>query len=405
MASGDLSARGLSRRIKRHVHAGAHEFYAVVQPGFEETARDELAAIGISGPMEITEGGISFSAHLEECYRVNLCARTVTRLLMRIARFRAENFTSLKEKAAAVPWELHLGGGPPGFSITCRKSRLRHTGAIEERLRETIVRRLAANGAGVDTTRGEAAATQTLYVRFDHDFCKISLDSSGEALYRRGYKTHVTEAPLRETTAAAILRAARLHEYDTLLDPMGGSGTFSLEGAMMFQGTLPEPGRSFAFQGWPAFRAAAFNHLVKKLCKEHNASTAAGKTVIYRDIDPAALEAAVSNIDAAGMAGVIRAERGDFLAGPLLLPPGRTLIVLNPPWGTRLGDPGKTRRLYRRIGDAMKKYYDGCGYAVIVPGLEMEKVLGLSYDRKLLFMSGGKRVGVLIKDGVKSSHT
>jgi len=394
--------RALARRIKQHLVAREHRFFAVVQPGFEETARAELEEIGISPPFELSEGGVEFTARLEGCYRVNLCSRTVTRVLMRVAGFRADNFKSLERHTLDIPWELYLyKDAPVNFNVSCRHSRLYHSGAVEERARKAVAERLSHNGADRgDTVRGRASPVgQAVFVRLEDDVCALSLDASGAPLYRRGYKTRVTEAPLRETLAAAILREAKLEKYDTLLDLMGGSGTFSLEGAMMFQGRRPGLDRSFVFTGWPAFREAAFNHLLKRLRAEEQAKAMTGKTVIYRDMDTRAAGAARFNFSSAGLEGVIRAEEGDFLADPVPIPPGRAFIALNPPWGARLGGPEEARRLYRKIGETVRKHYAGCGYGIIVPGLDLEKVLGLPYDRKILFMSGGVKVGVLIRDG------
>jgi putative N6-adenine-specific DNA methylase len=179
---------------------------------------------------------------------------------------------------------------------------------------------------------------------------------------------------------------------------MCGSGTFCLEAHEMATGRLPNTGRKFAFLGWPAFRPAAYRHLEKKLLEAARPS-APPKRLFAFDIDPAAVEAAKRNLSGAGEAEV---SRRDFL-GPEGAPSAlgipedaRCLVVLNPPYGKRL-DAGDLRKTYRRIGERIRNHYRG-GYAIIVPGLEYEKVLSLPHDRKLLFRNGGIKVSAIIRN-------
>jgi putative N6-adenine-specific DNA methylase len=396
MASPD---RALERRIKQHVIAREHRFFAVVQPGFEEIAGDEIREILPGRPAAVLQGGVEFSAKLEACYRVNLCSRTATRVIMRIADFKATHFTKLRRKAQALPWELYLTRGGMRFNVTCRHSRLYHTGRIEEELAGAVTARLRdygiealCNGAGDDVP------AQEIFARFEGDICTLSLDSSGTALYRRGYKTSAVEAPLRETTAAAILRASHSERYDMVINPMCGSGTFGIEAALVFAGRCPGVERGFAFQRWPAFHRPAYDYIIKGLAPGE--ANPPGERVYCSDIDAAAVAAAKDNANRAGLGAVITVGQGDFLKGGVPLPPaGKALLVLNPPYGVRIGDAAKTAALYRRIGAAVRRGYGQCGYAIIVPGLETEKALSLRYDRKILFTHGGIKVAVIVRDG------
>ncbi len=394
--------KAIARRIKQHVIAAKHRFFAVVQPGFESIAAEELREIGIDGITETAEGGMEFESRLEGCCRVNLCAHAITRVLMRLADFRATHFTRLRHKVQMLPWELFVKEGTVlRFSVTSRHSRLYHTGRIGEEFSGGISARLKEYGIEVQFGDEGNLPEQQVFIRFENDICTVSLDSSGEPLYRRGYKTRTTQAPLRETLASAILKAARLEKYDILMDPMCGSGSFSTEAAQIFLHRCPGINRDFTFRLWPAFHEAAFNHLIKKLISEQlPPATLHEKQILCSDIDEKAIAAARINIANAGFQDFIAMRRADFLKESLPVPDGKkALIVLNPPYGARLGDRQSSERLYRGIGRKIRSDYPGCGYAIIVPGIDMEKTLSLTYDRKILFIHGGIKVAIIIRDG------
>ena len=399
--------KALERRVRRHVTGREHDFFAVIQPGFEEVSAGELREIGVGAINAVVEGGIEFTCRLEGCYRVHLRSGTVTRVLMRLVRFRAEHFSRLRRRLEEFPWELYVrNGARVCVRVTCRRSRLRHTGKLREEFSTGIGRRLARYGMEVSAPAGAASPlpVQQVFARFEDDVCTVSLDASGEPLYRRGYKTAAAEAPIRETLACLVLKAARLRDYDTLLDPMGGSGTFSMEAAMASGRRPAGLCRPFAFQEWPSFREAAYLHLAKRLqAEEGERGGARPGRIICGDMDERALSTARLNIERAGLGNVIHLARADFLKDRYdITPGGGTLIVLNPPYGGRL-ESADIKGLYRRIGRRLRDEYGDCGYAVIVPGLELEKALSIHYDRKYLFMNGGIRVALLVKDGPLST--
>ena len=385
----------LEKRVKRQVKARHHLFFAVCQPGFEQTVMRELSLLGIEEFEGTAEGGVEFYCSLEDCYRINMLSRTIIRVLMRISRFRAESFNRLNDIMAKIPWELYLSPGRPvSFSVSCRKSRLYHSGAVEQEARAAVERRASEQGLALSFS---AKAAQEIFLRLDHDHCQVSLDSTGEALYKRGLKRLVTPASLRETTAALILREAAITSYDVLVDPMCGSGTFSLEGAGIARNLFANPDREFSFMHWPAFSTGAYAYLKKNLQPLTAEQTGPGR-IIVSDSDPEAVETARANFVSAGLAEICAPEIRDFFAERINIPPGQhCLIVLNPPYGKRLNS-ANVADVYRKIGETIRKWYSRCGYAVIVPGLEHEKILSLPCDRKVLFMNGGIRVAVIFSD-------
>jgi len=388
------SSKSLERRTKQHVIAAEHSFFAVVQPGFEKTAHAELSGMGINTGSTV-EGGVEFSGRLESCYRVNIASRTVTRVLMRITDFHAENERVLFRRISAVPWELYLpADGAIGINASSSASRLYHTGLIAGAVEKGIAARRMEYGINASAGPG---ITQRIYVRIHDNRCTVSLDTTGEPLYRRGRRRYVSDAPLRETLASLILVEAGFTSYPVLFDPMCGSGTFSLEAAETAAGMLPGADREFPFMRWPAFRPAAFNHLLKKLAGEEQARYRPEKIIAW-DHDGKAVSTALRNICEAGLSERVTVDKKDFLLDLPEIPADKpVLIVMNPPYGKRLDD-GQTESLYKKIGEVMRQRYPDAGFAIIVPGEKYESLLGLAWDRKILFYNGGIPVGLILRD-------
>jgi putative N6-adenine-specific DNA methylase len=400
--AGRMNEKAIARRVKDHVVGRRHEFFAVVHPGFEATARRELIELGIAAPEVRGSGGIEFSAKLDDAWRVNLGAGTISRLLLRLAVFKATGFGEFRAKLATVPWELHIANDSRvAFSIQAGRSRLWHEGKLEEEAARAIAERLAAYGRRASfTERADAGATgrQTVFLRLDENRCQVSLDTSGELLYRRGRGKFTEGAPLRETLACSVLRAADVERYRVLVDPFCGSGTFALEAGAIFAGRPVNIDRAFAFQGWPSFKPARFQHLKDELVKEAQERAPAGAHKIYcSDIDPNAADTARHNLDLARLSSLAEIDQADFFhLHPPAGNPANVLLVMNPPYGTRQEHGTNIMALYRRIGDKVRRDFSGCGYAVIVPGLELEKALGLPHEKKILFHNGGIPVALLI---------
>jgi putative N6-adenine-specific DNA methylase len=225
--------------------------------------------------------------------------------------------------------------------------------------------------------------------------CRLSIDATGEPLYMRGYKRHAVKAPIRETLASLILRAACAMEYDTIIDPMAGSGSFPIEAAMMSEGIFPGWKRDFIFEKWPSFRPAAYRHMRGQL--EINKKPSSKQRKIYAfDVDEKAVSAIRGNAALAGVEGILTVDKMDFLKGKLPSG-GKTLIVMNPPYGNRVGSEEEISKFYSRMGEKIRTDYSGCGFAIIVPGMNYEKLLGLNYDLKIPFINGGIKVALLIK--------
>jgi putative N6-adenine-specific DNA methylase len=386
--------KAIARRIKDHVVGSRHDFFAVVHPGFEEVARQELRELGIGSPALQGSGGIGFSARLDDAWRLNLGAGTLSRLLMRLARFKATGFAEFRDKLAAVPWELHIAAGTRvSFSISAAASRLWHEGKLAEESAKAVRARLEAYGRPAGF-----AGVQSVFIRLDGNRCQVSLDSSGELLYRRGRGKFTEGAPLRETLACSALRAAEVAKYRVVMDPFCGSGTFALEAGAILRGLPVNDGRAFAFENWPCFRPARFRHVREELARELESRAPAGEhRICCSDVDAGAAATARRNLELAGFADLAEVEQRDFFAlRPPAADPAAVLLVMNPPYGARLEKGSDIAGLYRRIGAKVRRDLRGCAYAIIVPGIELEKALGLPHEKKILFRNGGIPVALII---------
>ncbi|HEX7502864.1 MAG TPA: hypothetical protein VF451_05550 [Acidobacteriota bacterium] len=401
-AVNEVNEKALARRVKDHVVGRRHEFFAIVHPGFEATACRELAGLGIAAPRIQGSGGVEFSGKLDDAWRVNLGAGTASRVLLRLCEFKATGFGEFRAKLADFPWELHLADGARvTFSIHAGRSRLWHEGKLEAEAARAIAERLAVHGRRASFSEkadGSPSGRQTVFLRLDENRCQASLDTSGELLYRRGHGKFVEQAPLRETLACSVLRAATLEHYRVLIDPFCGSGTFALEAGAIFTGRPVNFDRFFAFQDWPSFKLARFQHVKAELEREFKEKALTGAHKIYcSDIDPKAVATAGHNVEQSGIAPLVEIDQADFFRlHPPACAPADVLLVMNPPYGARQELGGDIASFYRQIGDKVRRDYAGCGYAIIVPGLELEKALGLPHEQKILFHNGGIGVALLI---------
>lgn len=373
--------------------------YAVAAPGLAALVATELAGIGITARAD--EGGAGWEGDIASVYRSNLWLRTATRVLVRVARFKATSFWELERRAAEVPWtSVVRPGATVAFRVTARKSKLYHTDAIAERLARSIVEKVrgvqVAGTAADDESDDDSAMplagggadgpVQLFVVRISRDELTLSADSSGEPLYRRGYRQAVARAPLRETLAAAILLGSGWQPDEPLLDPFCGSGTIPIEAALMAGRIAPglaastRSPRDFGFLRWPGFDGSLWQKCVddaRMMAREVPANRIAGS-----DRDAGAIAAARANAARAGLDDVIRFDEAPVSA--LAVPDGHTgWVATNPPYGMRIGDQADVRRLYAAFGRAVRERAPGWGLAILSPDRRLDGITGSEWGSPL----------------------
>ena len=361
--SADSGDPAFDKRVRRHVTGRIRDYFAVTTPGLEDLCRNELIGLGMDSRESADEtGGAAFKGRLVDCQLANLCLRTATRVLMRIDAFTATNPRQLKRRCAAIPWELFLPAGIlPDIKASSRRSRLYHGELIADGVREGLMARL-----GPLSDSHASVSLQTLFVRLAEDRATLSLDSSGEALYKRGLKAGPARAPIRETLAAAILMAAGYDGRQPLVDPLCGSGTFSLEAAMMAKGLAAGGRRTFAFMGWPAFRPAQWRYLEQ--AARDGERRLARPSIFASDIDAGACRELASHVAANGLSDAVSVSPKDFFDCEAdHYPGGPGLVTINPPYGIRLGAAGAAADLFRRICRHLNAAFKGWTVALIAP--------------------------------------
>ena len=309
--------------------------------------------------------------------RANLWLRTASRVVVRIASFRATQFHELERAAKRIDWDRFLGEDVvPEFRATARKSRLYHSDAIAQRLMKAAGRR---NG-----TR-----EQLFVARAVRDEFEISADTSGDLLHLRGYRRAVARAPLRETLAAGLLLAADWSGERALLDPFCGSGTIPIEGALIARGIAPGLERSFAFMHWPEFDRVAWRTLTD--AARAAVTPSAGVAISGSDRDAGAIAAAAANAERAGVGRDITWSARAVSAVDRIA--GSGLVATNPPYGKRIRGGPDVRNVYAQLGNVMRRRLAGWDLAMYTTDASLANQTRLSLTRKLETTNGGIRIG------------
>jgi putative N6-adenine-specific DNA methylase len=374
---------------------GGRDCYAIVAPGLEQLAAAELRAIGIT-PGAIEPGGVEFTADDAGLFAANLRLRTVSRVIVRIAEFRATAFHELERLARTVRWdEFVAAGATVRLRVTCRKSRLYHSDAVAQRVGDAIKRRVTgvtivgAKGETDDEADDETSASgqqaQLFLVRFQNDVCTISVDSSGELLHRRGYRLATAKAPLRETLAAAMLLAVKYDGSAPLMDPMCGAGTIAIEAALIARRIAPGITRAFSCEQWPGAPVKKFAEL--RAAAREEALPRASSVIVASDRDAGAAAATLSNAERAGVTADLEIRRG-ALSG-ITPPEGRGLLIANPPYGVRASATTDVRNLYAQLGNVARTKCAGWTFAFLSADRAMEAQVKLALVESLKFKNGG----------------
>jgi putative N6-adenine-specific DNA methylase len=325
--------------------AAPFEIFLMAPPGLEETLLDEVKGKGFKRPRAVP-GGVVLLGGWPEVWRANLWIRGTGRVLARIDSFRVQHLAQLDGRVRHVPWASVLRPEIP-FRVEahCAKSRIYHSGAAAERI-ETAIRE----------TLGAAPSPEaevTVRVRIEQDICTISLDTSGELLHRRGHKQAVNAAPMRETMAALFLRQCGFDGNEPLLDPMCGSGTLVIEAAEIAARLNPGRSRSFAFEQFATFDAEAWERMRTVSPQRVPAFRFHGS-----DRDAGAIAMSEANAERAGVAGFTQFRQAVISeVEPPPGPPG--LVLVNPPYGTRLGDRRELLPLYQALGQVLLRRFAG----------------------------------------------
>lgn len=314
----------------------------------------------------IVPGGVETRGDWPEVWRANLVLRCATRVLVRIGEFRAMHLAQLDKRAHKFPWKDVLRPDQPvRVESTCRKSRIYHAGAAAQRIERAITDVLGAPLAD------DAAIVVKL--RIEDDLAVISLDSSGESLHKRGHKEAVAKAPMRETMAAGFLYECGYRGAEPVFDPMCGSGTFVIEAAEIAAGLMPGRSRRFAFEDFANFKLDIWTRM-----KAESTAHAPQFRFSGSDRDSGAVRMSVANATRAGVAEWCDFAHGQIAdAVPPEGPPG--LVMINPPYGARIGNKGPLYGLHANMGEVLKTRFKGWRVGIVTSEPSLARATGLPF--------------------------
>ncbi|HVJ32750.1 MAG TPA: class I SAM-dependent RNA methyltransferase [Terriglobia bacterium] len=346
------------------------EIFVVTAPGLESTLCAEIEARGFRGPKPV-KGGVTIRGGWPEVWRANLEIRGASRVLARIAEFRALHLAQLDKRARRVAWrEILRPDVPFRVEASCKASRIYHQGAAAQRIEKAIKDEL---GAPVS-----ADAELCIKARIDDDLCTISIDTSGESLHKRGHKEAVSKAPMRENLASLFLRQCGYDGTEPVVDPMCGSGTFIIEAAEIAAGLKPGRSRHFAFEQLANFDAAAWKRLREKGAGGKSGSRDVGIRFYGSDRDAGAIEMSRANAARAGVTEMTEFQQ--HAISDLAAPSGKPgLVIVNPPYGTRIGDKKPLYALYNALGQTLLAQFRGWRVGIITNEASLAGATGLPF--------------------------
>ncbi|WP_456396760.1 THUMP domain-containing class I SAM-dependent RNA methyltransferase [Desulfurobacterium sp.] len=354
------------------------KLFAVSQPGIEKITLLELEDLGIKG--KNVPGGVEFRGGLKELYLSNLWLRTANRILVRVASFKVTAFSELVKKVSRYPWDIYFPFSQKvRIRVTCRKSKLYHSKAVAERVLKGIHHRLKHK---LEKAQFEDEGT-SIIVRIDNDFCTISVSSSGISLHKRGYRVVETEAPLRETLASAMILASGWDRKTPLVDPFCGSGTISIEAALIGGNIPPGLNREFAFMKWKNFDESLWNQILEDARKNMKDFP----EVYGFDISERAIKAAIKNAKAAGVKVSFKVASFPEDGVPPLV-----YVITNPPYGKRI--KVNAEKVYKKFGNWLKKSFSGYKVGFLAPYDRLASATGIKCKKILSFSNGGIRVNL-----------
>lgn len=342
------------------------EIFAITLPGMEATLADEARELGFD--VAGTEpGGVTVRGGWPEVWRANLELRGATRILVRLGSFMAFHLAQLDKRARKFPWADTLRPDVPVRVdvATSRKSKIYHAGAATERFAKALT-----ESAGMTVA---ADAPVILKIRIDDNRVTISVDTSGEPLHKRGHKEAVGKAPMRETLAALFLRQCGFDGGQTVYDPMCGSGTFVIEAAEIACGMQAGRTRNFTFEQLRSYEAAKVAGL-RRMDRPRVPSVRFHGS----DRDAGAITMAAANANRAGIADLTKFEVAQAnTIQPPAGPPG--LVIVNPPYGARIGDKKALYPVYGQLGKVLKDRFSGWQVGVITSEAALARTMGLPF--------------------------
>ena len=361
-----------------------HRFFAPCPRGLESVLNQELAELGAKD-IQQTNGGIGFTGPFSLCYRVNLESRIASRVLWQIARAPYRSEADLYKVTFALPWnEWFDVDNTIMVKVSAQRCPLRSLDFATLKIKDAVCDKFRQQNddkrPSIDTVEPDIR----IHAFLDAEHFTLYMDTSGQALFKRGLRKVAGEAPIRENLAAGILKLSGWEPGMTLLDPMCGSGTFLMEAAQMALQISPGLGRHFAFEKLKNFDAAAWADLRQK--SEARQLPRTSQAIYGSDLFGEMLKLAQENIEAAGLSEVIELKQANVIE---ISPPTKEgVLVTNPPYGIRIDEQERLAEFYPRLGDALKKKFSGWRAYLFTADLRLPKLIHLATSRRTPLFNG-----------------
>ena len=359
------------------------DFFSPCPRGLETVLNNELTLLGAQN-VRSTEGGVHFSGEWVLSYRVNLHSRIASRVLWRVAKNDYTSEQDIYDTAFALPW-----GDWFDVSRTIRvnmaaiKCPLKSLDFATLKIKDAVCdkfRKLCGDRPSVDTH----APDIRIHAFLEHNHMMLYVDTSGDALFKRGVRQYTNIAPLRENLAAGILLLAGWKPCTPLLDPMCGSGTFLIEAAQMSLNIAPGISRNFAFEKLKNFDAEAWRTIHAEA--EAAQLPVTDLPIFGSDLYGDELKAAHLNLDNAGIRQTVELKQANVLE--ISAPTDHGILVANLPYGERMGELADLEVLYPQLGDLLKKKFGGWNAYMFTADLRMPKFIRLSVSRRTPLFNG-----------------
>ncbi len=370
-----------------------YPLFATTPKAMEGILANEIKALGGQNVKE-KMAGVAFDGDLALAYRVCLWSRTANRVFLPLSSFEVKSQQDLYDGVHKINWFEHL---KPDDSLAVSFSSKNnpainntHFGALK--VKDAIVDQMRAKfnkRPNIDTDRPSIRVNVYLH----NETAQLSLDLSGESLHKRGYRDISIAAPIKENLAAAILLRAGwpkiAEQGGSLLDPMCGSGTMLLEGAMIAADYAPGLQRDyFGFLGWKKHDTELWQSLLEEAKQRRDAGLNKMPVIVGFDQDRRTVATALQHVENAGLAGKIHIERRDIGDATAAESWPKGLIACNPPYGERLGDEEQTSALYKQFGEVLKAQFVGWQVAMIISNPELGFRLGVRSQKPITLFNG-----------------
>ncbi|MDR3492687.1 MAG: bifunctional 23S rRNA (guanine(2069)-N(7))-methyltransferase RlmK/23S rRNA (guanine(2445)-N(2))-methyltransferase RlmL [Gammaproteobacteria bacterium] len=355
--------------------------FATTPKGLELLLADELRSLGATHAAEKLAGA-EFTGDLATAYKACMWSRLANRILLRLARVPANTPEELYAGVQTIQWDEHIDPSKTlAVNFVTSQSKMTHTLFGAQKVKDAIVDQLREK-YGVRPNVARAQPDISINVYLYRDLATISLDLSGDSLHKRNYRLEGGAAPLKENLAAAILLRAKwpaiAKEGGSLVDPMCGSGTLLIEGALMAGDIAPGLMRDyFGFLGWKKHQPKIWEKIVKDAKQRHDVGIENIPTIIGYDADSNAIKIAFDNIERAGLRGKVHVEKHELSTFKKLPSMQTGLLIVNPPYGERLGEEDDLRSLYTCLGDKFKQELSGWQAAVFTGNPDLGKQMGI----------------------------